>query len=55
MPSRYDKNVVLRRIRKRRQLRRGGATRDRFLNLYLWTFIFLATVLVLVMSAWLFI
>ncbi|MCH8202426.1 MAG: hypothetical protein IH996_04920 [Proteobacteria bacterium] len=55
MRSRYDKEAILKRMRRRRLLRRGSGANDRFLNLYLWVFVFLALALVLFMGVWLFV
>ena len=38
MTYRYDKGVILKRMRRRRLQRRGSGANDRFLNLYLWVF-----------------
>lgn len=52
--SRYDKDVILKRLRRRRLRRQGWGASDRFLNLYLWVFVFLALALVLFVGVWLF-
>lgn len=52
--SRYDKDVILKRLRRRRLQRQGWGASDRFLNLYLWVFVFLALALVLFVGVWLF-
>lgn len=52
MASHYDKDVVLKRLRERRRRRKGTGRGDRFLNLFLWIFVFLAAGLVLFAATW---